>query len=61
MTPKWQCSFCSNSSDSTMVHTTCIIEGKHLYFCPVCWRQWEGLEDMTNVKLIGLRSEKCIQ
>jgi len=38
-----------------MVHTTCIIQKEHFYFCSLCWNQWEGFEEMTNVKLLKLK------
>ena len=63
----WHCSFCGKHEDQGMVHTTCIISNVHYYFCPGCWNQWEGFEELTNINIIKLKSrvreqrsmEKC--
>jgi len=53
---KRNCSFCGRHEDSGMVHNTCIIPGVHYSFCSICNKQWEGFEEMTNVKLLELKA-----
>ena len=38
-----------------MIHTTCIEDGKHYYFCTDCFDQWEGYKNATNKKIQELK------
>lgn len=51
----WKCSFCGKIDHQEMVHTTCIIPGKHLYFCNPCFREFEGRKESKNPKILKLR------
>jgi len=53
---KWECSFCGNHEDQGMIHTTCIIPKEHFYFCSLCWNQWEGFQEITNINLLKLKA-----
>jgi len=54
MHTKWICTFCGKTEDS-MIHTTCIEDGKHYYFCTDCFDQWEGYKNATNKKIQELK------